>query len=314
MASVALALPSSGPSLNEAPHWQAQQRWCSLEAYGAHFNGSEDIEALEKASSESPVDNNATINIPVNVFMLGSPFTQLKLNTTSPVVRLQDNLAAGYSSLGYSFGPFKTYHVYDEDLAEFEYNALITKVSLEMKGRLRMGGAETLNIYLVAKMSPGLLGFAFFPQVLMKDSSDALVLDGVVLSHLAMTHYLSEKAMIHEVGHWLGLQHPFQGGCRVSDGDQVPDTPQTDNRSDQLCTSGKDSCPGSPGIDLTRNYMMYSACTKSLTFTPGQILKMRQTWYQFRNPETRQLPPSTNQTLPSVPDLSVDSVTRPFHL
>ncbi|KZL76371.1 metalloprotease MEP1 [Colletotrichum tofieldiae] len=271
IASVALALPYQGPSLNEAPHGQTQQRWCSFDAYGARFNGSEDLEALEKATLESPVDSRTTINIPVNVFMLGSPFTQLKLNTTSPAVRLEDNLAAGYSSLGYSFGPFKTYHVYDEDFAEFEHDAHITNVSLKMKGRLRMGGAETLNIYLVAKMSPGLLGFAFFPQVLMKDFSDALVLDGVVLSHLAMTHYLSEKAIIHEVGHWLGLRHPFQGGCHVLDGDQVPDTPQTDNSIDQLCTLGKDSCPGSPGIDLIRNYMMYSACTKNLTFTPGQM-------------------------------------------
>ncbi|GKT42409.1 extracellular metalloprotease [Colletotrichum spaethianum] len=260
MASIALALPFQGSSLNKAPQWQIQQHWCSFDVYGARFHGSDDLETLEKATTlESPIASNATIDIPVNVFMLGSPFSQMKLNTTSPVVRLQDNLAAGYSSLGYSFGPFKTYHIYDYDLAEFEYDALVTKPALNMKGRLRLGGAETLNIYLVAKMSPGLLGFAFFPQILARNTSNALVLDGVVLSHLAMTHYLSEKAIIHEVGHWLGLQHPFQGGCHVSDGDQVPDTPQTNNRSDQLCTPGKDSCPGLPGIDLIRNYMMYSA-------------------------------------------------------
>ncbi|KAK1982545.1 metalloprotease MEP1 [Colletotrichum cereale] len=258
MTGVALALLSGGPSVYEAPPGQTRQSWCSFGEYGAHLNSSEDLEALERATLESPVDRGATINIPVNVFMLGDPMTQSKLNLSSPVVRLQDNLAYGYSSLGYSFGPFNTYHIYDPEFAEFTFNAFVSSMLLKMKGRLRVGGAETLNIYLVPKMSPGLLGFALFPHILMKDTRNALVLDGVVFSHFSMTHYLSEKAMIHEVGHWLGLQHPFQGGCLVPDGDGVLDTPQTDFRSDQNCVAGKDSCPGLPGVDLHQEPDFYS--------------------------------------------------------
>ncbi|KDN61971.1 putative metalloprotease MEP1 [Colletotrichum sublineola] len=269
MASVSLALPSRG-HFDEAPHGQPHQGWCSFGNYGA-VNSSEDLEALERATLEFSVDYKATINIPVNVFILGDLEAQSMLNKSSPVVRLRDNLAYGYSNLGYSFGPFNTYHVYDREFAEFSFSAFISKVLLKMTWSLRVGGAETLNIYMVPNMTPGLLGFALFPHILMEDTRNALALDGVLFSHFAMTHYLSEKAMIHEVGHWLGLQHPFQGGCLVPDGDGVPDTPQAEFDGDQDCVAEKDSCTGLPGIDLVRNYMMYSSCTKNLTFTAGQM-------------------------------------------
>ncbi|EFQ26660.1 metalloprotease MEP1 [Colletotrichum graminicola M1.001] len=260
IASVALALPSRGHTLNETPHGRPQQSqsWCSFGEYAAPLNISDDLEALERATSESPADQGATINIPVNVFILGNPETQSKLNMTSPVVRLQDSLAYGYSSLGYSFGPFNTYHIYDLEFAEFEFDTLVSHKLLKMAWRLRTGGAETLNIYLVPKMAPGLLAFALFPRILMKDSRNSLALDGVLFSHHTMTHFLSEKTTIHEVGHWLGLTHPFQGGCLVPDGDGVPDTPQTDFKGDQECAAEKDTCPNLPGIDLYPELNFYS--------------------------------------------------------
>ncbi|KAK1573818.1 metalloprotease MEP1 [Colletotrichum navitas] len=260
MASVALALPSRGHILDETPHRQPQQSqsWCAFGEYAAHLNVSDDLEALERATSESSVDQEATINIPVNVFILGNPETQSKLNMTSPVVRLQENLAFGYSSLGYSFGPFNTYRIYDLEFAEFEFSARVSNKLLKMAWRLRTGGAETLNIYLVPKMAPGLLAFALFPDILTKDTRNSLALDGVLFSHHTMTHYLSEKTTIHEVGHWLGLTHPFQGGCLDPDGDGVPDTPQADFKGDQQCVAGKDTCPGLPGVDLYSELDFYS--------------------------------------------------------
>ena len=71
--------------------------------------------------------------------------------------------------------------------------------------------------------------------------------------------YDEGKTAVHEVGHWFGLLHPFQDNtCSTSDpGDYIADTPQ-ESVSTSGCPSGKDSCPGDPGLDPIHNYMDYS--------------------------------------------------------
>ena len=71
----------------------------------------------------------------------------------------------------------------------------------------------------------------------------------------------------HEVGHWLGLAHPFDQGC-LGHGDHVADTPPQATPSSG-CPVGKDTCTA-PGLDPIHNSMDYSTDTCYREFTPGQ--------------------------------------------
>lgn len=75
-----------------------------------------------------------------------------------------------------------------------------------------------------------------------------------------MELYNEGKTAVHEVGHWFGLLHTFEGlSCDSTDrGDFVDDTPQ-EMTPTEGCPTGKDSCPGDMGLDPIGNYMDYSS-------------------------------------------------------
>ncbi|QIK76695.1 zinc metalloprotease [Nocardioides piscis] len=156
------------------------------------------------------------------------------------------------------------------------------RVEMDMKSALHEGDSETLNIY-AADIGGGLLGWAYFGQTY--NGGSGAVKDGVVILDESMPggtagKYALGDTLTHEVGHWLMLEHTFDGGCSTQ-GDGVADTP-AEAYPQFDCPIGADSCERLPGLDPIHNFMDYTQDSCMNMFTPGQSARMSDGWVEYR--------------------------------
>jgi hypothetical protein len=151
----------------------------------------------------------------------------------------------------------------------------------QMKNALHTGTADDLNFY--TNSGGGYLGWATFPN----EYQGAPAQDGVVCYWASLpgsnyAPYNEGDTGTHEVGHWLGLYHTFQGGC-LGSGDGVADTP-AERSAFFGCPGSKlpDTCKQNAGQDPIENFMDYTDDPCMYKFSAGQSDRADTMWSTYR--------------------------------
>ena len=140
-----------------------------------------------------------------------------------------------------------------------------------------------INIWLVNSIPGSVVGYAYLP------GAHGSNVDGIVEEAAYFgSGFANDVVITHEIGHFLGLYHTFEGNCTnndcTNDGDRVCDTPPDQSTAGISCTSSANSCTtdvlsgfATDQNDLTQDYMDYGNFNCMKVFTQGQADRMN--WF-----------------------------------
>jgi hypothetical protein len=219
-----------------------------------------------------------TINVYVHVIRSSSGGGDV---SDARIAQQLNVLNSAYATTGWSFSLADTDRTNNSSWYTMTPNS---SAEAQAKSALRKGSADDLNIYL-ANIGGGLLGWATFPSnYASSPSMDGVVVLSASLPGGSAAPYNLGDTATHEVGHWMGLYHTFQGGCARKDtgGDAVADTP-AEKSAAYGCPVNRDSCTTLPGLDPIYNFMDYTDDACMVEFTSLQDARMDSMFSAYRN-------------------------------
>lgn len=224
--------------------------------------------------SEGPL---GTVSIPVRWHVVRSGTAVSQGNVPDAWIADQiDVLNAAWAPHGFSFFLAGTDRTTNSGWYTGCYS---TGTERKMKRALKIDPAHNLNIYS-CRPSGGILGYAYLPNAFPESDyrHGVVLLDQSLPGGNASPYNLGDTGT-HEVGHYLGLHHTFQGGCSGS-GDSVADTPAEQSAAFG-CPTGRNTC-SSPGLDPIENFMDYTDDDCMFQFTTGQANRMHSMTSTYR--------------------------------
>ena len=245
----------------------------ALSAKGLTRDSSGKLTASGQKGKPTPPPPSGTINVPVyfHVITDGTKGALSDAEVTSQI----NVLKKAYAPWGITFTLVGT----DATNNASWYNGLVQGTQERaMKAALRKGDMGDLNIY-TANLGNDLLGWATFPTSSASDQDGVVILDESLPGGNTGIYSEGDTAT-HEVGHWLGLYHTFQGGCK-GNGDYVSDTAPEASPAFN-CPIGRDTCKSDNLADPIRNFMDYTQDSCMNMFTGGQTSRMKAQWAAYR--------------------------------
>jgi pregnancy-associated plasma protein-A/type IX secretion system substrate protein/cleaved adhesin domain-containing protein len=206
-----------------------------------------------------------------------------------------------------SFTSGITRHVYS-NVADIDY------IENTIKPATTWDPDRYLNIWTIAIPESSVIGYSYLPTFTMVGSNK----DGVVIDYTNFGLISSGnqgRTCVHEVGHYLGLQHTWGQsdsngdpiGCSSDDG--IADTPNCSGPHYGCPNFGLSSCSN---IDMTMNFMEYVDDDCMNLFTAGQKTVMQNILNGIRFSLADNAITACNEAEEACKDLSEESIMMGF--